>query len=298
MTRHRRKRQDQMAKIAGKTNPAGEVWRAFLKHPVSVGALAVLILLALGALISGFLFDYQTQVVAINGMERLQAPSAVHWFGTDSFGRDVFIRVLYGARYSLFIGIVTTAVSMFFGILIGASCAYFGGAWDVVVMRIMDSVVCIPSMLLMLALASVFGKGMRGIVLALIICSVPGFARIIRSIVLGVVHQEYVEAALACGTSHGAIILRHILPNCFGPILVDILMSVAGCIMSASSLSFLGMGIQVPAPEWGAMLSDATSMLQTHPYLAIFPGCAIVITALCFNLLGDGLADALDPKNR
>lgn len=298
MTKRRRARQDKLAGLAGKTNPAADVWRSFCRHPVSMAAMIVLLVLLAAAIASGFLFDYDTQVVPIIAAERLQFPNAAHWFGTDDFGRDVFIRVLYGARYSLFIGIVTSAVSMVLGIVVGASCAYFGGIYDVVVMRVMDSVICIPSMLLMLALVAVLGKGMSGIVIALIVCSVPGYARIIRSIVLNVVHQEYVEAALACGVGHGEIIARHVLPNCFGPILVDVLMSVAGCIMSASSLSFLGMGIQVPAPEWGAMLSQATGSLQTHPHLAIFPGLAIMLTALCFNLIGDGLTDALDPKNR
>ena len=208
----------------------------------------------------------------------MQAPNANHWFGTDDFGRDLFARILYGSRYSLFIGITVSAIAMVLGMLIGASCAYFGGVYDALVMRLMDAIICIPSMLLMLALAAAFGKGMNGIIASLIIVNVPGYARIIRSIVLGVVHQEYVEAAVACGTPHWKIILRHVLPNCFGPILVDVLMSVAGTIMAASSLSFLGMGIQVPAPEWGAMLSQATKYLQSQPYLAIFPGMAMPST--------------------
>ena len=278
-------------------------------------AMCVLIVLILTAIVSGFAFDYDKDIVAINPAERMQAPNANHWFGTDDFGRDLFARILYGSRYSLFIGITVSAIAMVLGMLIGASCAYFGGVYDALVMRLMDAIICIPSMLLMLALAAAatpipefakgdmvmhaaFGKGMNGIIASLIIVNVPGYARIIRSIVLGVVHQEYVEAAVACGTPHWKIILRHVLPNCFGPILVDVLMSVAGTIMAASSLSFLGMGIQVPAPEWGAMLSQATKYLQSQPYLAIFPGMAILITSLTFNLIGDGLTDALDPKNR
>ena len=298
MTKRRRMSQDRLAAMAGRTNPAADVWRAFRKHRVSMAALILLAVMVVAAIAAGFLFDYKTQVIGMNRQGRLLPPSWEHPFGTDAFGRDQFIRVLYGARYSLFIGIVTSAISMVLGILVGASCAYFGGWWDVIVMRVMDAVVCIPSMLLMLTLVAAFGKGMNGIVLALIIVSVPGFARVIRSIVLGVVHQEYVEAAVASGTEHAEIIARHVLPNCFGPILVDVLMSISGCIMSAASLSFLGMGVQVPAPEWGAMLSDATSQLRAYPYLAIFPGLAILITALCFNLLGDGLTDALDPKSR
>lgn len=298
MTKHRKKQQGRLTAAAVSGKPFADAWRNFTRHPVSVIAMCVLIVLILTAIVSGVVFDYDKDIVAINPAERMQAPNANHWFGTDDFGRDLFARILYGSRYSLFIGITVSAIAMVLGMLIGASCAYFGGVYDALVMRLMDAIICIPSMLLMLALAAAFGKGMNGIIASLIIVNVPGYARIIRSIVLGVVHQEYVEAAVACGTPHWKIILRHVLPNCFGPILVDVLMSVAGTIMAASSLSFLGMGIQVPAPEWGAMLSQATKYLQSQPYLAIFPGMAILITSLTFNLIGDGLTDALDPKNR
>lgn len=298
MTKHRKKQQDRLTAAAVSGKPFADAWRNFTRHPVSMIAMCVLIVLILTAIVSGFVFDYDEDIVAINPAERMQAPNANHWFGTDDFGRDLFARILYGSRYSLFIGITVSAIAMVLGMLIGASCAYFGGVYDALVMRLMDAIICIPSMLLMLALAAAFGKGMNGIIASLIIVNVPGYARIIRSIVLGVVHQEYVEAAVACGTPHWKIILRHVLPNCFGPILVDVLMSVAGTIMAASSLSFLGMGIQVPAPEWGAMLSQATKYLQSQPYLAIFPGMAILVTSLTFNLIGDGLTDALDPKNR
>lgn len=298
MTKHRKKQQDRLTAAVVSGKPFADAWRNFTRHPVSVIAMCVLIVLILTAIVSGVAFDYDKDIVAINPAERMQAPNANHWFGTDDFGRDLFARILYGSRYSLFIGITVSAIAMVLGMLIGASCAYFGGVYDALVMRLMDAIICIPSMLLMLALAAAFGKGMNGIIASLIIVNVPGYARIIRSIVLGVVHQEYVEAAVACGTPHWKIILRHVLPNCFGPILVDVLMSVAGTIMAASSLSFLGMGIQVPAPEWGAMLSQATKYLQSQPYLAIFPGMAILVTSLTFNLIGDGLTDALDPKNR
>ena len=298
MTKRRKQRQDKLIAMAGHINPAADVWKNFCRHTVSVIALAVLIAMLIAAIAAGFIFDYDTDVTGIFSDRLLQHPNAQHIFGTDAYGRDVFVRVLYGARYSLFIGIVVSAISALLGIVVGASCAYFGGIYDSIILRIMDAVVCIPSMLLMLALVAVLGKGMEGMIIAMTIVSVPGYARIIRSIVLGVVHQEYVEAATAAGTSNFEIIRRHILPNCFGPILVDVLMSISGCIMSASSLSFLGMGIQVPAPEWGAMLSEATKLMQLHPHLAIFPGLAILLTSLCFNLLGDGLADAMDPKNR
>ena len=191
MTKHRKKQQDRLTAAAVSGKPFADAWRNFTRHPVSMIAMCVLIVLILTAIVSGFAFDYDKDIVAINPAERMQAPNANHWFGTDDFGRDLFARILYGSRYSLFIGITVSAIAMVLGMLIGASCAYFGGVYDALVMRLMDAIICIPSMLLMLALAAAFGKGMNGIIASLIIVNVPGYARIIRSIVLGVVHQEY-----------------------------------------------------------------------------------------------------------
>lgn len=293
----RKKAQERLIKVAGQTTPTQDVIRAFCRHRVSVVALVVLGVILVAAVAAGFLFSWD-QLTLMSGADRLQGPSALHWFGTDSYGRDEFARVLYGARYSLFFGLTTAFASLVLGTAIGASCAYFGGAYDTVVMRIMDALVCIPSLLLMLALVAAIGRGLHGIIISLVITSVPGTARVIRSIVLGVVHNEYIEAARAAGVSDGQIIVRHVLPNALGPILVDVLMSISGCIVSASSLSFLGMGIQPPTPEWGAMINEAIPMFRTNPMLVIWPGMAVLVTSLCFNLLGDGLTDSLDAHAR
>lgn len=295
----RKRTQDRLVRgaVAGELTPARDVWRTFCRHKVSVVALVVLVAILATAVIAGIVFS-EDQLTAMRAGQRMAMPSAEHWFGTDSFGRDEFARVLYGARYSLFFGLTTAALSLVLGTLIGASCAYFGGLFDTLVMRVMDALVCIPSLLLMLALVAAIGRGMRGIIIALVVTSVPGTARIIRSIVLGVVNNEYIEAAHASGTTDWQIIWRHVLPNSIGPILVDVLMSISGCIVAASSMSFLGMGIQPPAPEWGAMINESIKLFRTDPLLVIFPGMAVVITSLCFNLLGDGLTDSLDAHAR
>lgn len=299
VTKRSKQREEKLVKAAVETggSQTRDVINAFMKHKVSVVALVVLVLILIAAIVSGFIFS-EEQITSITASARLQPPSAEHWFGTDSFGRDVFARTIYGARYSLFFGLTTAAFALVIGTAIGSACAYFGGTFDIVVMRIMDSLVCIPSLLLMLALVAVIGRGMHGIIIALVVTSVPGTARIVRSIVIGVVQNEYVEAARAAGVTTPQIIWRHVLPNAFGPILVNVLMNISGSIISASSMSFLGMGVQPPTPEWGAMINDALPLIRTSPYLIVFPGIAVLVTSLCFNLLGDGLTDSLDPHSR
>ena len=217
VTKRSKKREEKLVKAAVETggSQTHDIIRAFMKHRVSVVALAVLVLILIAAIVSGFIFS-EEQITAITAAARLQPPSAEHWFGTDSFGRDVFARTIYGARYSLFFGLTTAALSLIIGTAIGSACAYLGGTFDIVVMRIMDSLVCIPSLLLMLALVAVIGRGMNGIIIALVVTSVPGTARIVRSIVIGVVQNEYVEAARAAGVTTPQIIWRHVLPNAFG----------------------------------------------------------------------------------
>ena len=267
-------------------------WKA-----MSIGSrisLVVLILIVMIAVFANILAPHNPLEI----FTARQAPDAQFLFGTDDKGRDVLSRMMYGARYSLFFGLTTAALSLVIGTAIGSACAYLSGTFDIVVMRIMDSLVCIPSLLLMLALVAVIGRGMHGIIIALVVTSVPGTARIVRSIVIGVVQNEYVEAARAAGVTTPQIIWRHVLPNAFGPILVNVLMNISGSIISASSMSFLGMGIQPPTPEWGAMINDALPLIRTSPYLIVFPGIAVLVTSLCFNLLGDGLTDSLDPHSR
>ena len=275
-----------------------EIFDNFMRNKLAVIAAIVLIIIIIAAISADLFFDYKTDCLGQNPKERKLGPSAEHWFGTDNFGRDLFVRVLYGARYSLIFGFGCTAFALMLGCVFGATAAYYGGKYDAWIMRILDALMCIPSMLLMLLIVSVMGGGLWPMVISITVSSVPGFTRIVRSVVLSVVQQDFIEAARASGSRNSYIVLHHVIPNAIGPIIVDGMMNIAGVIMSAAGLSYIGMGIQPPAPEWGNMLSEAMNGLRTSPHLAIFPGIAIVLTALCFNLVGDGLADAIDPRRR
>ncbi len=281
---------------AGKQSQIADVWFRLKKNKAAMCGLAAIIIIALLAIFADVIADYETKVIAQYPAERYQTPSWEHIFGTDAYGRDIFARVIHGARYSLMFGIVCTAVSLVGGALIGASAAFFGGKVENIIMRILDTIACIPAMLLTLSLVSAFGAGLQSLMLAISIGSIPAFARVVRSVVLTVVRQDYIEAAKATGVGTFRTIVFHVFPNAIGIIIVDATMNIAGLIMSAASLSFIGMGIQPPAPEWGAMLSEAQSMMRLYPHTVLFPGMMIVITALSFNLLGDGLSEALDPR--
>lgn len=276
----------------------GDICRSFARNKVAMAALAVLTVIVLLAIFADAVADYHDVALAQNPSQSFQTPSASHIFGTDKFGRDLFARVIHGARYSLMFGIGCTGLALFLGCVFGAVTAYYGGKVDSLVMRIMDALMCIPSLLLALTIVAACGSGLRSLAIAITVASVPGFTRMVRSVVLSVVSLDFIEAARACGTRDAAIIFGHILPNAIGPIIVNCMMNIAGIIMTAAGLSYLGMGIRPPAPEWGSMLAEAMGDMRLHPYVALFPGLAILITALCFNLVGDGLADAIDPKRR
>lgn len=233
---------------------------------------------------------------AQNMQVMLQSPSLDHLFGTDEFGRDIFSRIIYGAQISLMIGIVGVLISIVFGVALGTVSGYFGGIVDSVVMRVMDIFMAFPSFLLALAIVSVLGPGMVNVMIAIGIFSVPTFARLSRSAVISAKNKEYIEAARAMGGTHLFIIWKHILPNSIAPIIVLSTMRIATAILTAAGLSFLGMGAQPPTPEWGAMLSTGREYLRTAPHVSTIPGLAIMFMVLAFNMLGDGLRDALDPK--
>ena len=295
-----------MARFRGRKTPvtsiprgqAAQIWASFRKNWTAMVALVVLIVIVVLAVGCGFVFDYNTQALGMNPAIQNETPSAQHWFGTDNFGRDLFVRVLFGARYSLAFGLGCTFLSLVIGCVFGATSAYYGGLADNIIMRIVDAVMCIPGILLALTIVAVAGAGFRSLLVAITISNVPGFTRMVRAVVLSVVHQDYIEAARSCGTRDRTIILRHVLPNALGPILVNCMMQIAGMIMTAAGMSYISMGIQAPTPEWGNMLSEGMKMMRLYPHLVIFPGLAILITALCFNLIGDGLADAVDPRRR
>jgi len=273
-----------------------EIWRRFKKNKFAMAGLIILIFLTLVAIFAPVIADYETRVIAQNLQNRLQRPSLAHPFGTDNFGRDIFSRVIYGTRISLVIGFVAVSVSLAIGGAIGTISAYFGGRLDNVLMRIMDVFLALPSILLAIAIVAALGPGIVNVMIAMTISFIPAYARLLRSLVLPIKDMEYIEAARVTGVSISRIIISHILPNTMGPILVQSTLAVGRIIIAAAGLSFLGLGVIPPMPEWGAMLSDGQGFMRNHPYLVISPGVAIIITVLALNLLGDGLNDALDPR--
>ena len=272
-----------------------EAWRRLRKSVTAMIGLVVLVIFILLAVFADVIADYDNVVIKM-GRDRLARPSAEHLLGTDHLGRDIFARIVHGARISMTIGLFVTFFAVIIGGFLGASTAYWGGIYDMIVMRLCDVMSSIPGVLMSLAIIAALGPDMINLLIALVITSIPVYTRFIRSTVLTIVEQDFIEAAKACGTSDFRIITKHIVSNVVGPIIVQATQSIASTILSASGLSFLGMGIQPPRPEWGAMLGDTREYLRTDPHLVIFPGVAIVLVALSLNLLGDGLRDALDPR--
>ncbi|MDD3251594.1 MAG: ABC transporter permease [Lachnospiraceae bacterium] len=279
-----------------KRSMAAEIWQRLCRNKMAMLGLAILVLLILAAIFADVIADYDTKVVAQNISERLKGPSAAHWFGTDEFGRDIFARIVHGSRVSLVVGLVSVSVSMIVGGSLGAFAGFYGGRVDNVIMRVMDVFLAVPSILLAITIVAALGTNLINVMLAIGISGTPSFARIVRAAVMGVKDQEFVESSRAIGASSITIIFREILPNCMAPIIVQATLSVASAILSTASLSFIGLGVQPPAPEWGAMLSSGRNYLRDALHLTLFPGLAIVVTILALNLLGDGLRDALDPR--
>lgn len=279
-----------------KKSQFGSVMRRFSKNKLALCGFIVFVILAAGAVCANFIVDYEADAITQNVKNRYKSPSSAHIFGTDGFGRDVFARILYGARISLSVGIVTIISSLFIGSIIGAVAGYYGGRTDNILMRIMDVFLAIPQTLMAICIVAALGTGTIKMLIALSIAQVPQFARIVRSSILMVKGQEFIEAAKACGTGDARIIAVHIIPNAIGPIIVQATLNIAHTILSITMLSFLGIGIQPPTPEWGSMMSEAKSQMRYYPYLVYIPGLFIGITSLSLNLIGDGLRDALDPR--
>ena len=271
-----------------------DVVKRFIRNRAAVMGLVVLAVILFVIVFANFLV-LESLVTAYDTRAKLSPPSAAHWFGTDNLGRDVFARVLYGARITVGIGVGATLTSLIIGALLASVCALSKKA-DFVIMRIMDVGTCVPSILLALVLLAILGGSVFNMMLTLTIVSVPGFTTRIRAVLLSVVEQDYVKAARISGTSTKVLVMRHILPNALDPIIVDATMTISSMLLSAAGLSFIGVGVSPPSPEWGAMLNYAQQFFRTAPYMAIFPGLAITLTALAVNLVGDGLRDALDPK--
>lgn len=278
-----------------KRSKLGEVWHHLKKNRGAMIGLAFIVLLILVALTVDLWLDYEL-VITQSIKDRLQKPSAEHWMGTDEYGRDIFFRLLYGAKFSVMVGFVAVAIALVFGVSLGAIAGYYGGIIENIIMRGLDIFEAIPSILMGIVIVSALGANIVNLMIAVGLTSVPGFARITRAAVLTVRNQEYVEAARAIGIYEWKIIFSHIIPNCLSPIIVQTTLRVGSAIISASSLSFLGLGMPAPAPEWGSMLSGGRQFIRGNSYITFFPGLAIMLTVLSFNMLGDGLRDALDPK--
>ncbi|MGL4981204.1 MAG: nickel transporter permease [Fusobacteriaceae bacterium] len=273
-----------------------EVWRRLKKNKMALLGLGLLVAFILVALFADVIANYDNVVIKQNLRMRLQPPSGEHWLGTDEFGRDIFARLIHGARVSLKVGVLAVGMSIIIGGVLGALAGFYGGKLDNVIMRIMDIFLAVPSILLAIAIVSALGPNLMNLMISISISSVPSYARIVRASVLSIRDQEFVEAAKAIGASEMRIIFRHIIPNSLAPVIVQGTLGVAGAILSTAGLSFIGLGIQPPAPEWGSMLSGGRQYLRYAWWVTTFPGVAIMITILSLNLLGDGLRDALDPR--
>jgi peptide/nickel transport system permease protein len=272
------------------------VIRRFFKNKFTLIGFVIFVFWVLMALMSDFFFDYDQQALKQNARQRFLGFSAEHPFGTDQYGRDVFVRIMFGARISLAVAFSTAAFGLIFGTAIGAVAGYAGGWVDIVIMRFMDMLLAIPSMLLAICIVAAFGNGLFNLILANGIAHIPRYSRIVRSQILSIKELEFIEASRACGASAVRIIAYHIIPNLLGQLIVQATLTMALSILSVASLSFIGLGIQPPTPEWGSMLSTGKEFMRQYPHLIVFPGLSIMLATLSFNLIGDGLRDALDPR--
>ena len=281
-----------------KQNQLVATWHQFKKNKMAVFGLVLFAIMVIIALSCSFIFDYETDIVEQHIMDRFQGFSSEHILGTDQFGRDIFKRVLWGGRVSLFCGLGAVTISLVFGSILGVAAGFFGGLIDDVIMRFMDILLSIPETLLAISLVAAFGTSLPVLLCAMAVGQIPKLSRLVRSQVLTLKNEQFVEAARCCGTSNARIIMKHILPNAVGPIIVNCTLTVARSILTIASLSFIGLGLQPPNPEWGAMLSEAKTRLIDYPYLIVAPGIAIILTVMSLTMAGDGLRDALDPKMR
>lgn len=288
--------QEEQDFVLPKSNQFKETFQRLCENKAALAGMIFLILLIGVSICADFLFDYQETCVQQNIMERLQWPSWEHPFGTDEFGRDLLARVVHGSRISLSIGFTAVAFGLLVGGFLGTIAGFFGGWIDNIIMRACDVFLAVPMMLMAIVIVAALGASIINLVISLAIASVPTFARLVRSAVLSVRDMEYIEAAKAIGVKTPRTIIHYILPNCLGPIIVQTTLRIAATISNTAALSFLGLGVKAPQPEWGALLSGGREFIRDFGYLAFIPGLCIMLTILALNLLGDGLRDALDPR--
>jgi len=272
------------------------VWRRLRRNRRALFGFVVLLIIVIAALLAEIVSPYDPNAQDLRS--RLQGPTAEHWLGTDQFGRDVLSRMIYGGRISLQVGFVSVGIALIIGGGMGLVGGYYSGRIDTVLMAFVDVLLALPAFLLALAIIAALGPGLINVMIAVGIANIPAFARITRSSVITVREQDFVAAARAAGAKDGRVMIRHIIPNALSPVIVQVTLSLAGAILSAAGLSFLGLGAQPPTPEWGSMLSSARPFIREAHWAVTFPGLAIVITVLSLNFVGDGLRDALDPRSK
>ena len=277
-----------------KRSQLGEVWRRLRRNKAAVLGMSVIVVLFVVAIFAPLLAPYDPNKIDMK--VRLQASSPEHLLGTDNFGRDILSRIIYGSRISLYVGFVAVGIGAIFGGILGAIGGFYGKQIDNVIMRLMDVLLAVPQIILAIAIVGVLGTSLTNLMVAVGISQVPRYARLVRASAMSLRGQEFVEAARAIGATDLRIILENILPNCMAPIIVQTTLKIADVILTIAGLSFLGLGIQAPMPEWGSMLSGGRSYIRDYSYMTLFPGLAIMTTILSLNLMGDGLRDALDPR--
>lgn len=282
------------APVYKKRSQTQEIVRRFLRNRQAVAGLIMLTILVFCAVFAPVIAPYDP--IKQDLRNRLDPPSWEHIMGTDELGRDIFSRILYGARISLTVGLIAVSLSCVAGCLLGVIAGYYGGVLDNIIMRCADVLMAIPSILLNIAIVAALGTGLQNVMIAIGISSIPGYCRIMRASILSLRDQEFVEASRAAGAGGVYIITHHILPNCLAPLIVQATLRTGSAILSCASMSFIGLGIVPPTPEWGAMLSSGREFLRDAPHLTTFPGVAIMFAVFAMNLMGDGLRDALDPK--
>lgn len=271
-----------------------EIWRRLRRNKLAMVGLVILAVLILCAIFADYVAPYKANQFDMGAL--FAKPSPQHIFGCDNFGADIFSRLIYGSRISLRIGFICVGIALVIGVSIGALCGFFGGVVDIVCMRLIDIFQAIPDILLAIAIIAAMGPGLANLMIAVGIAAIPAYARIVRASVLSLREMEFVEAARATGSNPARIIFKHILPNCLAPIIVQATLGFAYAILNAAGMSFIGLGLEPPTPEWGAMLSTARGYIRDYPHMTLFPGLVIVLTIFALNVVGDGLRDALDPR--
>lgn len=274
----------------------GSICLRFSKNKMAMLGLILFVIVLFFAVFAGLFANYEEDAIKQSVYDRYQAPNQEHIFGTDGYGRDLFARVIFGARQSLLISLTSVSASMILGCIIGAICAYYGGLLDSIVMRLVDVLLALPTTLMAVTVVAALGTSVVNLVIALTISLIPPFIRIVRSAVLQVKGADYIEAAKAYGAKDKRIIFNHVIPNAIGPIIVQATQNLASTLLSVAALGFIGLGVPSPTPEWGTMLAEGKTQMRYYPYLVIIPGIAIATSVLSINLIGDGLRDALDPK--